>query len=506
VYPHPSNTASQRPPSPVPPYPARQLVPRQRQQLAVDALAGTQPIARLARQQDVSRKFVYQQAGKAQQALDQAFAPRRADQRVLFYLPVTKALLRQMVLGLVLICHSSFRGVVVFLRDLLDYRLSIGSVATIVRGAVGRARGYNQGQELSTVQIGVHDEIYQAEQPVLVGACAHSTYCYLLSQEEQCDADTWAVRLWELQDRGLDPEATVADGGAALRAGQEVALEGVPCRGDVFHILYEWGRVLRYLETLAYAAVTKRLDLERQLARPGKRRDQQKRSLQVRLWQARAAEAKAVALYDDLALLRRWLGEDILCVAGPNYATRRSLFDFLIAEVQARVPLGPPGVKEVCQSLSFQREALLAFVKPLDEGLTDLAARTHVPESLVRELLWVQMRSQKSERRWQRDAVLRRQLGWRYHAVRVGVAHLVRGAVRASSVAENLNSRLRCYFFLRRELGPNYLTLLQFFLNHRRFERSEHAERVGKSPAELLTGQEHPHWLELLGYQRFKRA
>ena len=65
------------------------------------------------------------------------------------------------------------------------------------------------------------------------------------------------------------------------------------------------------------------------------------------------------------------------------------------------------------------------------------------------------------------------------------------------------NSRLRPYFFLRRHLGAAYLTLLQFFLNHRRFMRSEHAERVGKSPAELLTGQPHPHWLEMLGYQRF---
>ena len=30
-------------------------------------------------------------------------------------------------------------------------------------------------------------------------------------------------------------------------------------------------------------------------------------------------------------------------------------------------------------------------------------------------------------------------------------------------------------------------------------------ERLGKSPAELLTGQRHRHWLELLGYQRFSR-
>lgn len=314
------------------------------------------------------------------------------------------------------------------------------------------------------------------------------------------------MRWWELQDRGLAPEAAVAEGGAALRAGQEVARAGVPCRGDVFPILYEGGPLLRSLETLAYAAVTKRLALERPVARPGKRRDQQQRSLPGRLGQARAAEAKAGAWYDDRALRRRWLREDLRCVAGPPDATRRSLFDFLIAQVQARVPLGPPGVKELCPSLSFQRETLLAFVKPWDEGLADLAARTHVPAFLVRALLWVQMRSQKSERRWQRDAVWRRPLGGRYHSVRGGVAKRVRGAVRASSVAENLNSRLRGYFFLRRELGPNYLALLQCFLNHRRFERRAQAERVGKSPAALLTGQGPPHGLELLGYQRLKRA
>jgi hypothetical protein len=506
VYPHPSTASTLRPLSNVPPCPAQALAPAQRQRLALDALAGSQPIACLAEEHDVSRKFVYQQADKAQQALDQAFAPVRDDQRVLFYLPVTKALLRQLVLGLILICHSSFRAAVEFLRDLFDYPLSVGTVANIVHAAVGPAQAHNEGQELSAVRVGAHDEIYQAQQPILVGLCAYSTYCYLLSQEEQCDGDTWAVRLWELQDRGLAPEATVADGGAARRAGQELALPGVPCRGDVFHILYEWGKVLRYLETRAYTALSTRLDLERQLATPGKRRDQQQRSLRARLRQARLAEAKAVTLYDDLALLRRWLREDILSVAGPDYATRLALLDFVVAEVQARVPLAPPGVKEVCQSLQFQRETLLAFVKPLDEALAALAAKGAVPVATVRELLWVQTRSQKNPRRWQREAALVQQLRGRYHGLSVAVAAVARRVVRASSVAENLNSRLRCYFFLRRELGSGYLSLLQFFVNHRRFGRSEHAERVGKSPAELLTGQSHRHWLEMLGYQRFKCA
>jgi len=33
---------------------------------------------------------------------------------------------------------------------------------------------------------------------------------------------------------------------------------------------------------------------------------------------------------------------------------------------------------------------------------------------------------------------------------------------RASSLVENLNSRLRNYFFLRRQLGSQYLDLLRF--------------------------------------------
>ena len=89
--------------------------------------------------------------------------------------------------------------------------------------------------------------------------------------------------------------------------------------------------------------------------------------------------------------------------------------------------------------------------------------------------------------------------------MREAVTQLLGQVVRASSVIENLNSRLRSYFFLRRHLGGDYLALLQFFLNQRRFVRSEHPERAGKSPAELLTGKTQPHWLESLGYTRFSR-
>jgi hypothetical protein len=505
VYPHPTTPSIQRPLSANQSHPANHLDPQQRQRLAIDALAGSQPITRLADQHDVSRKFVYQQADKAQQALEQTFTPQPDDgQKVLFTLPVTKALLRQIVLGLTLICHSSFRGAGEFLRDVLDCPLSLGTVANIVHSAVDQARVHNGRQDLSRVRVGAHDEIFQTQQPVLVGVDADSTYCYLLSQEEHRDGDTWARRLVELKARGFQPEATVADFGAGLRAGQELALPGVPCRGDVFHAEYGFGKVVRYVESLAYQALGVCVDLERRLATPGKRRDQQKQSLIVRLRFARQREAQAIALYDDVALLLRWLGEDILAVTGPEYATRQALFDFVVEQLRLRVPLGPQGIKEVCTALANQRQSLLAFVAALDEALAAVAARWQVAVSVVRELQQVQRLSESNPRRWPREAALRQELRERYHGLSVAVAEVSARVVRASSVAENLNSRLRGYFFLRRELGSGYLSLLQFFLNHRRFQRSEHTERVGKSPAELLTGGTHPHWLEILGYQRFQ--
>jgi hypothetical protein len=71
-----------------------------------------------------SRKFVHRQADKASVALDEVFASTTPYDEVLFVLPVTKTWLRQLTLGLTLICHSSYRGVVELLRDLLGWVLS----------------------------------------------------------------------------------------------------------------------------------------------------------------------------------------------------------------------------------------------------------------------------------------------------------------------------------------------------------------------------------------------
>ena len=486
--------------------PAHALDPRQRQELAIQALAETTTITELARNHQVSRKFVYQQTSTARQALDEAFAPEASEDDVLFWLPVTKGWLRQLILALILICHSSLRGVIELLRDVFDYSISLGTVHTIVHDAVPQARAYNAQQNLAGVRIGAHDEIFQSREPVLVGADVASTYCYLLSLEKQRDAETWAIRLLELQDRGFAPDATIADFGSGLRAGQELAMSGVPCRGDVFHASQELEQAVTFLENRAYQAIETRSKLERQQAQHHRRKGRANRKLSPKLRHARLGETQTIALASEVAILVRWLREDLFAVNGLAYTDRCALYDFVVAELRARVPLCPHRLQPLCTLLHDHRSELLAFAAQLDSDLTHLAQEFQVPLAVVRQVLDLERIDLHQARRWSQEAALQQQLRGRFYALREAVAEVARQTVRASSVIENLNSRLRNYFFLRRELGPDYLALLQFFLNHRRFPRSAHAERVGKSPAELLTGQAQPHWLELLGYTRFSRT
>lgn len=483
---------------------AHRLSPSQRQGLALQVLSRSRSVSELAGEHDVSRKFLYHQADKAHKALEEAFDPPRDEAEVLFWLPVTRAWLRQFVLGLILICHASFRGVAELIRDLLDTSISVGTVHNIVTQAVEQARKVSACEDLSAIRVGAHDEIFQSGQPVLVGCDAVSTYCYLLAQEESRDATTWGVHLLELEARGLHPSHTLADFGKGLRAGQAQAWPGMPCWGDHFHIVAELVQMATYLENRALGTMAARQKLEQKMAAARKKAKGQ--SLSKKLASARQAETQAVELADEIAVIVQWMQEDILCVVGPQVSTRVQLYDFVVEELQKRQPRAPHRIEPVVRKLENGKADLLAFAVHLDGRLARLSQEFSVAIEVIRKLFEAQGLPKTDPKRWQQEALLHQKLGSRFYTLQQAISQVIDSTLRASSVVENLNSRLRNYFFLRKHLGKDYLDLLRFFLNHRRFLRSEYPERTGKSPAEILTGKEHPHWLSLLGFQPYKKA
>ena len=229
-----------------------------RKDLAVQALARSETVSDLAARHGVSRKFVYQQTHKARIALADAFSPAVPDSEVLFEVAVTKAWLRQVIVGLTLICRSSYRGVLEFLRDLLGLAVSVGCVHDALQAATRQASAINQDQDLSGIRVGLHDEIFQGATPVLAGVDAASTYCYLLAAEERRDADTWGMHLLDAAQQRLDPDYTIADAGQGLRAGQRAAWGDTPCHGDVFHIQRQCDGLANTLARLAQGATSRR--------------------------------------------------------------------------------------------------------------------------------------------------------------------------------------------------------------------------------------------------------
>jgi len=476
---------------------AAKLPESDRKNLAIQALARSETVSDLAARHGVSRKFVYQQTHKAVAALNDAFSPATPDDEVLFELAVTKAWLRQVIVGLTLICHSSYRGVVEFLRDLLGLPVSVGCVHDVLQAASRQASLINHDQDLSGIRVGLHDEIFQGATPVLAGVDAASTYYYLLAAEHHRDADTWAVHLLDAAEQGLRPDYTIADAGQGLRAGQKAAWGNTPCHGDVFHIQRQCEDLATTLSRLATGTTSRRKTLQAQTTRAGQRGPDHE--FAAHLERARQAETQAHQLARDIRTLVQWLSHDVLALAGPALATRQELFDFVVEELAAREPEDTRRIRPVRIALQNQRDDLLAFVGVLDAKLAAIAHAHAIAEPLVRDACVLHRLPSTSPAYWQGWNQLRTQIGGKFHALFDAVSRAMADTPRSSSLVENLNSRLRTYFTLRRHLGGSYLDLLRFFLNHRRFTRSRRTERHGKSPRELMTGQGHPHWLTLLG-------
>ncbi len=107
--------------------------------MAVKVLTKQEPITEIAKEEQVSRKFVYQQQAIAQIALNQAFEKKEPEQEVLYYLPITQKWIFQFILALILICHCSYRGIKELLRDLFDYSVCIGTIHNRVMTAAERS-------------------------------------------------------------------------------------------------------------------------------------------------------------------------------------------------------------------------------------------------------------------------------------------------------------------------------------------------------------------------------
>ena len=486
-------------------YNAKQLNNEQRKLVAYHALIPQASVTDIARRHHVSRKFVYQQKVKATDAIDQAYQPsKQPSGKVLFYLPVTFTWLCQLILCLVLHCKASHRSIQKILLDAFDHSVSYGSIYNIITDAKVKAKQINVNQDLRSIKLAAEDEMFHYRQPILTGVDIPSLYCYLLSREQNRDFDTWATLLLDLQNQGLNPERVISDDADSIRAANQYVYPNMPCDNDHFHIIRDMIGMRRYFRNRLKSAITNRKLIQHKVDKAILTSKMETYHAQFKVAEYKESEIKRLS--QGIDTLVDWMQHDVLNMPGLEPASRDDLFDFILGELEKLAAQHPHRIESVCISLKNQKPYLLAFTKVLDEKFQAIAEEFVFPLEKIWEMCALQRCQIGSDRYAIRSLPLQDYFGNEFDDVEDAVLQALDTTERTSSMIENLHSRLKPYFYLRREIGFDYLELLRFYINHTPFLRSERDERRGKTPATILAGKSHPHWLEMLGYQRFKKA
>ena len=468
--------------------------------IALQAIQGKQTVTDISREHDVSRTTVYKQKDKALTAAHQAFEPE--DDRVLFYIPVTKAFIFQVVIALFLICKSSYRNIMFFLKCIFNYHVSLGAVFNIIDEAADKAISINQSYDLSTIKTSAADELFHRNKPILSAVDIDSRFCALLAKADHRDYETWGVHLLDLQRQGYAPSTTIIDAAKGLTKGHQEVLPKTVLRYDHFHIIKDLKDCCRFLKNKEASAITAGLKLYKQAEK--ERAKGRETGLSEDLSSTLNEINELEETHKTFKLLAQWLQHDILQLAGHPPTERAMLYDFIVEEMAVLATKHPHRISDILTSLNTQRAALLDVANTLNEKFAELAVNHGCSIDVIWSTCYAARYAIDSCKYNEKAYELESVLGPKYETIEDEVLLILESTHRCSSIVENFNSRLRPYLDERKFISPKILALIQFYLNHKPFMRSKHERLINKTPAESMTEKPHKPWLEMLGFSRFQ--
>jgi transposase-like protein len=454
-------------------------------------------VTQLSRALNVSRPTLYAWKATAQLALAQAFAASSPT-------PTPTTALERQIVTLLVEGHNSYTNIQTCLVALTGQHVSIGTIARVAQAAQQRAQQWMSTHAPASPRTLALDEIYaNNRQGAYLNVVDTDSWAVWAAEGPLAvDAESWTLLLWLAQERGLRWQATVSDGGDALRAACQTVDPHGHHQRDVWHLFHFFNqiqrRVTRRLTTLQARTATVARQAARIAAGQKPRGGHPRTDLaahQAEVAQVQQTDADLRVLGQEL---QRVLAVVVLDQRGVQDQARRqqdlaALVD-LVVEVQAQA--GTPLHAEIGRlhtQLRLAQAAVLTFVARLDQVQHDMAVV--LGQDGLALLAWA----------WQRRGVLEMDaaqlvaaLPAQWQAAARVVVQAWERAGRASSAVENWHSILRPHLAVHRTLSPGMLALLAVWHNHRVFRRGVHK---GASPLQLSGMVDAPtDWLEALGY------
>jgi hypothetical protein len=481
--------------------PANRIPSARKCAMALQAISRQQTITEISRNFHCSRTTVHAQKNRALEAAANEF--KDAGDEPLFTIAVTQSFIHQMVVGLFCICNSSYRGIMSFLKSIFDYPVALGSVFNILDAAADKAAALNTAYELSPIRSSAADEVFHRNRPILSVVDIESRFCALLARADDRDHETWGIHLLDLQARGYAPDTSIVDSAKGLIKGHADILPKTTLRHDHFHFIRDLKDCARYLKNQVASRTTATLKLVR---RAEKERDAQKKKTRDAAASIALTELGVLEqTYATFQLLAQWLQHDVLQLAGYAPEVRAMLYDFIVSEMSIIAGRHPHRIDAIVTSLHCRRDALLDVADALNDQFAQLAAQFRISIDTVWNVCYTTRYGIDHCAYHDQSSALESLIGEKSDEIEDAVLAILEKTHRCSSMVENLHSRLRPYLAEQKTVTQKIIGLLQFYLNHKPFMRSQHERLKNKTPAEAMTGKPHLPWLEMLGFACFKQ-
>lgn len=486
------------------------------QQIAISALAGQGQygmVSDLAEKYGVPRRTVYELLDQGRVAVEAAFAQDGGVEPGTITLQITERDIMRSLIAMRVATPSSIRDLVAVMPVLYGFGWSYGKIQSRLAEAERRADEFLRKVDLSRIEYAALDEMFSQGRPVFGGVDLDSQYLFQLEVHRHRGGEDWAKSLGKLRDeQNLSPRSVVKDAGSGLAKGVEDCWPDAEHRDDLFHAVYMMGQESYHLERRAYGAITRVDDL---IAKSGRARSETaRRSLGQKTRKARKHADHAIDRFDRFEALR-YEAKRVLELTDPGSGKLRTPAEVqqVLTQVGTEMEsLEGSRIRKVAKYLRNRAAGLGRYLDDLGqrlEAVTEEAGGRRVVQAALRAYQ-ASLSAGRKAPAWERQQCKRELSKATDHLLKVTegkpervmrvmslVVPVVQRRHRASSAIENLNSVLRPYLVVQKNVEQGFLDLFRFYWNTR---KREWGRGKGTSPYEELTGEPVEDWLTLLGY------
>ena len=468
------------------------------------AVNNAMTITDMARLFGVSRQAVYWNIHRLSELADKI---KPLEGKPVNCLLVTDQDIDKAILSLSLDGHVSIEGIQRVLPRIYgaSAQRSTGYISGLLNRAGVFAEEITKSISLANITQGANDEIFDNhDNPVFTGVDVESTYIYLMLDMYDRKGETWELAMETLKDSGLNLKVAISDGGNGLLKGIKAAFPGADIQIDVFHVLRDIGRAVYSFQGYVIKALAAYYKSEKSLEK--KKPWHKKFATEKRKFAKIKVEINPmVEDYDTITCLYSWLHE-LIAFSGYSYDEVMELMDWLLAEMDVitRRYSWAYNLKQEIPRFKDRLPETMRFLHRLFGEFSRTAEVMGLPEKAF-HLLYRRLGVDKESEAYMHltKQVIEMIGSEHFEAVEKVLGEVVGRIKRASSLVENVNNRLRAYMNIKKHISTNFYQLIQLHLNTKKYRRSRVKSRKGRSPVELLTGEEWPELIDLLEERGF---